>query len=158
MTTSVPEDILYMMLCARFGRGDVIRQYNSYWYPFACDFYIKSRDLYIELNAFWMHGGRWFSDETGSETLAKWRDRLGDGVSRYEDAVRTWTVRDRDKRDQAATSGLNYLVFWRNDLSDALAWFEAGCPDADDYVREYSWMDESEAARWLSDVRYKSLC
>lgn len=48
--TSKPEDRFYEMLCSKFGAEDVIRQYDDARYPFACDFYVKSKDLFIELN------------------------------------------------------------------------------------------------------------
>ena len=147
MTTSRVEDVLYMMLRARFGTDDVVRQYNSYWYPFACDFYIKSRELYIELNAFWMHGGRWFADDDACRTVVDgWRDKSASGIPRYDDAVRTWTIRDVDKRATARDNDLNYVVFWDNDLRDATAWFDAGCPDGSAWDREYSWLPDDEAA------------
>lgn len=140
MTTSKVEDVLHMMLCARFGTGDVERQYSSFWYPFPCDFYVKSRDLYIELNAFWTHGGRWFADDEECRALLEsWRDKIRDGVPGYDDGVRTWSIRDVDKRATARENGLNYLVFWDNDLADARAWFDAGCPDGSDWDEEYSW-------------------
>lgn len=146
MTTSRVEDVLGMMLLARFGSDDVVRQYSSYWYPFACDFYIRSRDLYLELNAWWMHGGRWFVDDDECRAvLDEWRDRSRAGIPRYDDAVRTWTVRDVDKRATARDAGLNYVVLWDNDLRDAAAWFDAGCPDGSDWEREYSWLPESRA-------------
>ena len=40
---------------------DVINQYKDERYPFACDFYIPSLDLYIECNYHWTHGGHPFN-------------------------------------------------------------------------------------------------
>ena len=40
------------------GNEDIIRQYKSDLYPFACDFYIPSLDLYIECNYHWTHGNK----------------------------------------------------------------------------------------------------
>ena len=37
---------------------DVITQYKDDRYPFACDFYIPSLDLFIECNYHWTHGGK----------------------------------------------------------------------------------------------------
>lgn len=47
---SKPEDIYYSHLVEKYGADDVIRQYKDERYPFACDFYIKSKDTFIELN------------------------------------------------------------------------------------------------------------
>ena len=56
--TSKPEEQLYEALKFIYGQNNVIRQYSDTRYPFRCDFYIKSEDLFIELNRFWSHGGR----------------------------------------------------------------------------------------------------
>ena len=47
---SKQEDETYFKLISLFRISDIIRQYKSDVYPFACDFYIKSLDLYIECN------------------------------------------------------------------------------------------------------------
>lgn len=39
------------LLQETYGKDNVLTQYKSAVYPFRCDFYIKSEDLYIELNA-----------------------------------------------------------------------------------------------------------
>lgn len=122
--SSAPEETLYEKLVETFGSDDVERQYfDSERYPFYCDFYIKSRDLFIELNASWTHGGHWF-DETCKDdcvTLQKWQEKSINS-SFYESAINVWTVRDPLKRATAAKNGLKYLVFWDNDLSDAIIW------------------------------------
>ena len=43
-------------------------QYKDERYPFFCDFYLPDKDLFIEINAFWMHGGHWF-DESNPEDI-----------------------------------------------------------------------------------------
>jgi hypothetical protein len=57
---SKQEDEVYKMLCSKFGEEDIARQHRSEKYSFACDFYVKSHDLYIECNFSWTHGGHWF--------------------------------------------------------------------------------------------------
>lgn len=121
--TSKPEMTLYKLLCDIFGEDDVDPQHvDDVRYPFHCDFYIKSRDLFIELNAHWSHGGHWF-DETNSDDLVvlqKWFDRgRGRGSSSYLTAIKVWTERDLLKRQFAIDNNLNYVVFWKNNLSDA---------------------------------------
>lgn len=56
MNTSKSEEMSYVLLVERFGANDILRQYKSEEYPFACDFYIKSRNIYIECNYCWTHG------------------------------------------------------------------------------------------------------
>lgn len=121
--TSKPEDTLYGLLCDIFGEDDVEKQYvDDERYPFHCDFYIKSQDLFIELNAHWSHGGHWF-DETDPDDitlLEKWKERAKEkGSSYYHQAIIVWTQRDLLKREFAEENELNYVVFWKNDLSDA---------------------------------------
>lgn len=45
---SKAEDAIYEELCSIYGKDNIIRQYKSNVYPFHCDFYIQSEDLYIE--------------------------------------------------------------------------------------------------------------
>lgn len=121
--TSKPEKTLYGLLCDVYGKDDVLRQYvDDERYPFHCDFYVKSKDLFIELNAHWSHGGHWF-DELSSDDVAlvnRWREKSEEKGSRYYyNAIEVWTVRDLLKRQFAIENELNYVVFWKSDLSDA---------------------------------------
>lgn len=137
--SSKSEEKLYKMLTKHFGVTDVIRQYNDCPdYPWLCDFYIKSRDMFIELNAGWQHGDHWFNKDSVSDQniILDWRNK---GKRSYDDAITTWTKRDVIKRKAAKDAGLNYIVFWLKDLSDAEEWFKVGAPDAKDYLFEYSW-------------------
>ena len=45
------ETIYKNKLIEKFGIEDVIYQYMDERYPFNCDFYIKSLDLFIEINS-----------------------------------------------------------------------------------------------------------
>ena len=71
--TSTPEDKYYGYLCSKYGAADIVRQYKDDRYPFACDFYIKSEDLFIELNFSWTHDGHRF-DINSQEDLKKLED------------------------------------------------------------------------------------
>lgn len=129
LRVSQPERKLYQMLVDRFGIDDVIEQYSDFErYPFNCDFYVKSLDLFIELNAYWTHGRHWFNvnDSNDIERL-KYMQSVMDVKHSYADAVNVWTVRDPMKREIALKNKLNYLVFWDNDLADAKRWFENDC-------------------------------
>ena len=85
---------------------DIVHHYVSERYPFECDFYIPSMDLYIELNVFYLHGGHFFNenDINDIEKLNKWKDK---GFN-----TEIWTIRDLIKRDFAIRNKLNYLVLW----------------------------------------------
>ena len=92
---------------------DIIQHYTSEKYPFECDFYIPSKDLYIELNVFYLHGGHFF-DEKNPEDINK----LNDWKSRDID-ITVWTVKDLIKRDFAIRNKLNYVVLWsEKELND----------------------------------------
>lgn len=138
--TSSSEEKLYICLCQLFSVDDVERQYVSKLYPYPCDFYIKSRDMYIELNGTWTHGHHWFdiSDVLDNNVLDKWV-QLSLESDYYKNAVHVWSERDVMKRMTARDNNLNYIVFWRNDLSDFEEWREVGCPDAQDWKCMYSW-------------------
>lgn len=123
-STSKPEERMYAILCDVFGQDDINRHYKEFRYPWHCDFYVKSLDLFIELNATWLHGGYWF-DSSNPDDLAKlqmWESKVRDGKVFYNAAIDVWCVRDVVKHDMALQNKLNYLVFWKNDLSDFIAW------------------------------------
>lgn len=125
VNSSKIEEKMYRLLIEYFGIDDVIHQYkHDERYPFMCDFYIKSIDLFIELNASWTHGRHWFDENNMDDilTLSKWLQKKNDGSSYYSAAIETWTVRDVKKRKIAIKNNLNYVVFWKNDLSDFKQW------------------------------------
>ena len=92
-------------------------------YPFSCDLYVKSLDLFIEINAFWTHSDHFF-DENNLDDLRDFEDLKE--RSEYDNhainLLDTWTKRDVIKRETAIKNNLNYLVFWDNDLSDFYDW------------------------------------
>ena len=99
---------------------NVISQYKSDMYPFCCDFYIPSLDLYIECNYHWTHGGHPF-DENNKEDqllLETWKNK---NTKFYDAAIGTWTIRDVNKRNTAKQNNLNYIEFWNiNELKEWL--------------------------------------
>lgn len=126
-STSRTEDVMYKKLCDRFGKENVIRQYKDVRYPFNCDFYILFMDLFIELNASWLHNDKWFDNQDADciKQLNFWNQELAKGKKFYQAAIETWTIRDVAKRKIALKNNLNYVVFWKNDLSDFYCWLES---------------------------------
>lgn len=118
---------------------DVISQYRSKEYPHNCDFYIPSRNLYIELNISWTHDTHWFDENSPAdvEKATMWST----STKYHQNAHKAWTYYDVQKRADAKKSNLNYVVFWQRDLSDFNLWIQMGCPDAHDWEREYSWLE-----------------
>lgn len=127
VTTSQPEKDMGHLLVERFGENDVFPQHRTdERYPFACDFYIESLDLFIELNVNWTHGRHWF-DETNADdlaTLSIWKERA-ETSEFYRNAIHVWTNRDLLKLHTAVENNLNYAVFWNKNLSDFLEWFNS---------------------------------
>lgn len=125
LNSSKPEMIVKDLLYQKFGEVDVCCQYKSDKYPFSCDFYIKSLDLYIELNLYVTHGGHWF-DATNSDDIARLNVLKARKTYRglYEKMIYVWTVSDIQKRTVAIQNHLNYLVFWDYDLSDFMNWYD----------------------------------
>lgn len=126
-STSQPEEDMYVLLCNKFGKDDVVRQYKCERYPFHCDFYIQSLDLFIELNATWLHGCHWFdsNNKDDLDVLHIFEQKVKGGKHFYDVAIDVWTVRDVKKRQVAIDNHLNYVVFWKNDLSDFKEWLNA---------------------------------
>ncbi len=126
--SSKPELTLFALLKDVFGENNVISQYCDERYNFNCDFYIKPLDLFIELNASWTHGGHWFDENNylDIEKLNTWiENSKKKGSKYYHKAIEVWTQRDVLKRQTAMDNNLNYLVFWKNDLSDARDWLQS---------------------------------
>lgn len=128
LSTSGSEQQFLEMLYDKFGEENVEYQYKSDpRYPFNCDFYVSSLDLFIELNASQFHNRHWF-DENDPNDLAQLKifeeKATRSENSQYKEIIYTWTVRDPLKRKTAEDNNLNYLVFWDNDLADAKAWLE----------------------------------
>lgn len=143
--SSLPEDNLYELLCLYFDVSDVKRQYRSDDYSYACDFYIKSRNMYVELNVSWTHGGHWYDNTSTVDccVLQQWQKK---NTAYYDNAITTWTKRDVYKREMAEKNNLNYVVFWDSNLSDAILWIAMGCPDGQDWLQEYSWLPKRSLA------------
>lgn len=146
MVAEDPVEALYARLVDTFGEDDVVRGYrDEERYPYACDFYIRSRDLFIELNASPAHGGCWYetTDVRCQRQLATWL--MDAAKAGYVD---TWTRRDVAKRACAREHELNYVTFWNSRLHDADVWFALGMPDGRDWERSYSWLPERDLVPW----------
>ena len=128
INSSKPEKIAYSLLVEKFGESDIESQYvDDDRYPFACDFYIKSLDFFIELNLSWLHGFHWFdsNDADDIERLRTLEEKADTGKPMYDRAIYVWTYDDLRKKAVAEQNGLNYFVFWNNDLSDFKEWLMA---------------------------------
>lgn len=116
MYSTKQEDSCYKLLCESFGAKNIERQYQdkryhrSDGYLYKCDFYIKDRDVFIELQGFWTHGRHPF-DETNIndiKRLEKLKER-GKEKEIYLNAIDVWTKFDVEKRTIAKQNYLNYI-------------------------------------------------
>lgn len=117
--TSKPEKNLETKLRKLFP--DLKTQYKSDVYPFACDLYIPSLDLYIEYNGTWTHGGHFFDKNNPEDlkVLELWKSK---NTKYYNNAVYNWSVRDILKLETAIKNNLNYIA-WFNE-EQANDWIE----------------------------------
>lgn len=116
--SSMPEEKYYAFLLTKYSDCDVIRQYKDARYPHACDFYIKSEDLYIELNLDWTHGMHPYNSESEEDQkkLKIWQEKAKESQF-YKKAIYTWTQLDVQKFKDARDNNLNYKVYYKeNDL------------------------------------------
>ena len=107
--TSKSESESFKILKQKFNI--VFFQYKSKEYPFMCDFYIPSLNLYIECNYHWTHGGHPFDENNKNDLnlIKLWKEK---NKKYYDGAIYTWTIRDVNKRNIAKQNNLNYLEFW----------------------------------------------
>ena len=111
------EDEYYNYLQTIYNEEDIIRQYTDDRYPFNCDFYIPSEDLFIECNYHWTHGGKPFNpqDDDCRQTLLEWQEKSKTSKY-YENAINTWTVRDVKKLQSLNQKNLNYIIVYDKDI------------------------------------------
>ena len=119
---SHPENHLYSLLCDAFSCDDVVRQYKEIRYPYSCDFYIKSLDLFIELNLHWTHGGKPFDpdDEECQKKLAFWKEKSKTS-SYYRNAIHVWTIMDINKVNTAHKNNLNLIVLYEDNFDELIS-------------------------------------
>lgn len=109
------EVFVYTALVHKFGYDDVYVQYGIQpkddRYPFSCDFYVKSEDLFIELNMHYSHGDHWYDPSNSSDVLSL-RNYEKLGTQTATRIIKTWGSADVVKHEAAKSNKLNYLVFW----------------------------------------------
>ena len=117
---SKKEEHIFNILKTKYS--NIERQYKSNKYPFLCDFYIPSLDLYIELHFHWTHGDHPFdnANKNDIEQLENWKNK---NTKFYDNAINTWTKRDPKKLQVAKENNLNFFVFYNE--KEFNIWFES---------------------------------
>ena len=115
------ESICYLYLSLYYP--DTIRQYrDNKRYPYNCDFYIPSLDLFIEFQGYYTHGKHPYNSDSVSDKLLieKYKEKYGKNCQ----AITIWTIKDPEKRKCAKEHSLNWKEFFTIDeLKD---WLENG--------------------------------
>ena len=99
---------------------EIKSHYMSEEYPFTCDCYIPTMNLYIEFNYTWTHGRHPFNPDNPEDIqeLNKLKEKSKElnfqnkPKAFYLNAIETWTIRDVKKRTMAKENNLNYLEFF----------------------------------------------
>lgn len=142
---SFGEFLAFKQLVDKFGPDDVFCQYGIHphdaRYPYNCDLYVKSLDLFIELNFYFVHGRHWF-DENDHDDLLRLQHLQESDKLKNKKAAKVWTVEDVAKRKKAAESGIKYLVFWyknqaQHGLGEFNDWFFNYDCDYESFVRDH---------------------
>lgn len=124
---SKKEDEVYVFLID-LGYIDTIRHYISDSYPYPCDFYIPSLNMYIEYHGSQYHNGRAYlgtsEDIKEANTLLE-KDKLrceetGKNKSPYFSIFNTWANIDCKRRNLVNERKLKYLELYSCDSKEEL--------------------------------------
>lgn len=90
---------------------DIIHQYrDNARYQWNCDFYVPSKDLFIEYQGYYTHGKHPYNkdDEEDRKELERLKHKYGSDSQ----AVTIWSIKDVEKRETAKKNNLNYIEFF----------------------------------------------
>ena len=106
--------------------SDIVSPYTSAEYPHKCDFFIPSKNLYIEFQGCHFHGYHPF-DPTNKEDKEKMEYLKIKGAEKrkehpghhnhFDRIIEQWTVRDPERRKEVKEKGLNWIEIWPSDTS-----------------------------------------
>lgn len=118
--TSKPEKELIKYLIDKYGEDDVLHPYRDERYPFNCDVYIKSQDLFIELNGTIEHNDHPYDpsnpkDVEEANSIRQPAEKAGP-KSRYWNIYRWWTEVDPKKLSTFRRNNLNFKIIYPKGL------------------------------------------
>ena len=124
--TSSYEEKCHGALLKIYNEDDVCREYNGdERYPFACDFYIKSKDLFIELNIHPSHYTHAFNIDDENDVLLL--EELKSSNDKWDNMIAdVWGNRDTQKITLAKNNKLNYIVIYQKDFDGFIKDIEEG--------------------------------
>lgn len=104
---SKSENLVYEKLTFLFCKEDVIRgYYDKDKYPFNCDFYIKSKGIYIEYQGHQTHGIAPY-DKDNANHISHLKHMEDRGID-----MTTWTKRDVNKLNVATRNKITLLLIY----------------------------------------------
>ena len=91
-------------------------------YPFACDFYIVDKNLYVEIQGNWTHGPHPFDKNNKEDIniLNNWKEK---NTPYYLSAIKNWTINDPYKREVAKNNKLNFIEIFTQNVDDLIKKF-----------------------------------
>lgn len=112
VNTSKAEEDFNRFLLTIFKSEDIKREYNEdERYPFHCDFYIQSLDLFIELNLHPTHNHHNFNRNNPND-IRQLNEFKSKRSKFYDKVIEVWTVADVNKYNTALQNNLNYKQIW----------------------------------------------
>lgn len=120
--TSSYETDMYEYLVEKYGYEHVFKEYKDPRYPFNCDFYIDTKDLFIELNIHPCHNFHPFNknniDDINRLNYLKEKAKTSDY---YKNIIYVWTISDPKKQQTASKNKLNYIMLYsKRDIEEAI--------------------------------------
>lgn len=117
-TKSKPEEDYYNYLLTLYSIDDIIRQYKDIErYPFNCDFYIKSKDLFIECNYSWCHGKHPYNpNDINDQNLYKIKLEKSQTSKYHKYALKIWAEVDPLKLETFRKNKLNFMIIYGDGL------------------------------------------
>lgn len=116
-TSSKQESVVYNLLKKKFNNV-ICQHFDKDLYPFNCDFYIPSENIWIEYQGYLTHGEEPF-DQNNTKHLEKVvilnnkdKEHKTPGKNLYSETINIWTKIDVNKRNTAKNNNLNYYEFW----------------------------------------------
>ena len=98
--------------------------YRAKNYPFECDFYFPDKDIFLEIQGHWGHGGHPF-DPNNKNDLKILNEWISKNTKYYNNAIEVWTVRDPMKRQWIKDHGLNWHEIFTTKLCDLINWYNS---------------------------------
>ena len=118
--TSRYEHIAYDALQCRYSKDDIICQYTDKRYPYKCDFYIKSQDLFIELNIHPSHFDHAYNEKCDSDVKVL-NELLQKGDAWSNMIISTWSILDKKKYELAIKNKLNYVTVYPSQFENFIS-------------------------------------